>query len=341
MVTFTADSGRGYFVNTSSTAITVTLPASPSAGDIVSINDYNGSFETNACTVARNSSNIRGEASDFILDINNAGATFIYIDATEGWQVLAQGSDSDIQKAYIEATGGTVTTCGDCKIHTFTGPGTFTVSGVSCTAANNVVSYMVVAGGGSSAGADNGVRGGGGGAGGFREYKSPVTPYTASPLDGNPGGSEISVTAQAYPITVGAGASTPSGVPANSPSGAGDRGSNSVFSTITSTGGGGGATYCGANTRTGGSGGGGGSSPNAPERAGGAGNTPPVSPAQGKDGGAGTPYAGAPLNSSGGGGGGATVAGAAASNSCGGDGVNESTTSISGFPTTYTGGGGG
>ena len=34
---FTAVSGEGYFVNTTSGAITVTLPASPSAGDIKSL----------------------------------------------------------------------------------------------------------------------------------------------------------------------------------------------------------------------------------------------------------------------------------------------------------------
>ena len=73
------------------------------------------------------------------------------------------------------ATGGTITTSGNDKIHTFTGPGTFTVCTVAACAANNLVSYMVVAGGG--AGGDD--RTGGGGAGGFRELKSPSTPYTA------------------------------------------------------------------------------------------------------------------------------------------------------------------
>ena len=70
---------------------------------------------------------------------------------------------------------------GDFKIHTFTGPGTFTVCSATGNPANNLVDYLVVAGGGGG-GSDYG--GGGGGAGGFREDKSPVTPYTASPLDG-------------------------------------------------------------------------------------------------------------------------------------------------------------
>ena len=85
---FTAVSGEGYFVDTSSSAITVTLPASPSAGAIVYVKDYDGSFGTNACTVARNSSNIRGATNNFDLAKANSGAVFIYVDATEGWQVF-------------------------------------------------------------------------------------------------------------------------------------------------------------------------------------------------------------------------------------------------------------
>ena len=55
---FTAANGEGYFVDSSSSAITVTLPASPSAGNIVSISDYNGSAATNSITIGRNGSNI-------------------------------------------------------------------------------------------------------------------------------------------------------------------------------------------------------------------------------------------------------------------------------------------
>jgi hypothetical protein len=51
-------------------------------------------------------------------------------------------------KDFIVATGGTITCCGDFKIHTFTGPGTFTVCSVATCAPDNVVSYLVVAGGG-------------------------------------------------------------------------------------------------------------------------------------------------------------------------------------------------
>src|SRR5210317_80626 len=64
---FTAVSGNGYFVNTTSGAITVTLPASPSAGDIVAIKDYANTADTNAITIARNGSNIDGTADNQII----------------------------------------------------------------------------------------------------------------------------------------------------------------------------------------------------------------------------------------------------------------------------------
>jgi hypothetical protein len=200
---------------------------------------------------------------------------------------------------YIEATGGTITTCGDYKIHTFTGPGTFCVSKAACCAAENVVSYMVVAGGGG------GGRGGGAGAGGFREYKNSCDPYTASPLNGNPGGTSVTVCASAYPITVGAGGG---GATPNQP-GQGPNGNPSIFSTITSAAGGGGG---GQNSPQpgnpaglpGGSGGGGGG----PAGAAGSGNTPPTTPPQGLNGAAGRPCFGS------GGGGGATGSPQAANN---------------------------
>ena len=242
---FTAVNGEGYFVDTGGGAITATLPASPSAGNIVYIKDYDGNFATANCTVARNGSNIRGEASDFALEKDNSGAVFIYVDATEGWQVFVDGSDSDAQESFITATGGTITTSGNCKIHTFTGPGTFTVTQIACASANNIISYMVVAGGGGAGAGTGPDAGGGGGAGGFREYKSPVTPYTASPLDGNPSGTEITVSAQAYPITVGGGGTGQTFPRASSATST--NGTNSVFSTVTSAGGGFGGDGSGAN----------------------------------------------------------------------------------------------
>ena len=332
---FTGVSGNGYFINTTAGTITVNLPASPSAGDIMAIKDYTGTFATNACTVGRNSSNIRGAASDFLFNINNSGAVFIYVDATEGWQVFVDGSNGDATLSFITASGGTETTCGDFKIHTFTGPGTFTVSGVSNCIATNLVDYMVVAGGGGGAGR---YASGAGGAGGYRESKVTATSgcWTASPLAET---SSLPVSALAYPITVGGGGA--GGTPGSpcGPVNNGQNGSNSVFSTITSAGGGGGGSrgctpgspngYPGS---PGGSGGGAGYA-----QCGGSGNTPPVSPPQGNDGG------GNPSSQYGSGGGGALAVGATSGSapSPAGNGGAGASNSITGSSVTRAGGGGG
>lgn len=225
-----------------------------------------------------------------------------------------------IQNPYITATGGTVSTSGDYKIHVFTSPGTFCVSAAGSPAGSDQVDYLVLAGGGAG-GANNG---GAGGAGGYREGKSPLnaSPHTASPLSS---GSGITISATAYPITVGGGGS------ANGGSGA-----NSVFSTITSSGGGGGARDSGTGV-SGGSGGGAGhdSAANPP---GGSGNSPPVSPPQGNPGGAVSSSGG---QWGGGGGGGALGSGAVGTPSNGGPGGPGTTSSISGTSTAYAAGGGG
>ena len=326
---FTAVSGEGYFVNTTSGAITVTLPASPSVGDIVAIKDYANTFDTNNLTIARNGSNLSGEAVDAIISVEGQAITLIYGDATKGWQSVYAATEADLPKpSYVVATGGTVTTvCTNFKVHTFTGPGTFTVTCAGSVSGSNTVDYMVVAGGGGG-GFD---RGGGGGAGGFRESSGAASGcYTASPLGACV--SALPVSAQAYPITVGGG-----GTASNTGSTPTPNGSQSVFSTITSTGGGGaGNPGPHVNGRPGGSGGGARDDP----ATGGSGNTPPVSPPQGKDGGS----ASGNQNGPGGGGGGATQAGfdgqGNPSQPTMGDGGAGATTSITGSPTAYAGGGG-
>ena len=344
---FTAANGEGYFVDTTSGTITMTMP-SGSAGSIVSIQDYNKSFDDNNFTIApATGEKINGgsASANLIISTEGQGLTFVYVDSTVGWKTVHENDFTLGGSTFIAATGGTVTTVGDDKIHTFTGPGTFCVSsGGSPT--NAVVSYLVVAGGGSGGtpyGHPRGYAGGGGGAGGFREFKSPVTPYTASPLDGNPGGTSISITGGgAFPITVGAGGTSQ---PYSGPQGpnynptAANNGSNSVFSTITSAGGGGAGTGCNAapdnNGRSGGSGGGAGASPGASA---GSGNTPPVTPPQGQNGAGGVNN----NQTAGGGGGGAGAAGTAgAPGAAGGDGGNGVATSITGSSVTRAGGGGG
>src|SRR6056300_367909 len=286
---FNAVAGEGYFVDTNSVgAVTATLPGSPSAGDTIAFKDYATNFGTNSLTIARNGNNIQGVANDSEISTNRASVVLVYIDATKGWLYTNESNVADLgEPVFTSATGGTVTTSGNYKIHTFTGDGCFVVStaGTGCNPA--VVDYLVIAGGG----AGGAKKGGGGGGGGFRESHSTCNSgcYTASPL-ATPTG--ITVTAATYPITVGAGGS---GSPQCAP--VVNNGSNSIFSTITSAGGGGGgapSTFAPNNPQPtnqgagndGGSGGGV-SDMRTNTAYKGAGNTPPVSPPQGNPGGLG------------------------------------------------------
>ena len=77
--------GRGYFVDTSSSAFTMTLPSSATRGDEVHIIDYGATFDTNNCTVGRNSHKIQGASSDLTVATERAAFTLVYVDATQGW----------------------------------------------------------------------------------------------------------------------------------------------------------------------------------------------------------------------------------------------------------------
>jgi len=272
---FTAVSGNGYFVNTTSGAVTVTLPAG-SAGDIISLADYAAKWQTNNVTVTPNGTDkIGGVNTSVILNTEGQSVTFVYTDSTQGWLNTMDSTSNVRGNAYITATGGTIITCGDYKTHVFTSPGTFCVSSGSGDLATT--EYLVI-GGGAGAGAY-----GGGGAGGFRHF----TPLTCGPsLEG---GSSVPVNPGGIPITVGGGGT------GASPQGG--SGSNSIFSTITAAGGGGGGGPSGTAV-AGGSGGGWGSPTSG---SGGTGNTPPVSPPQGQPGGPGAPINGGAAGSGGGG----------------------------------------
>ena len=76
---------NGYFVNTSSAAITATLPASPTLGDFISFIDYSGTFDTNNLTIARNGKPIQGVAEDLTVSVERAGLTLVFTDNTQGW----------------------------------------------------------------------------------------------------------------------------------------------------------------------------------------------------------------------------------------------------------------
>jgi len=200
-----------------------------------------------------------------------------------GYQVLGFGSGGEAESAYIVACGGCQSTDGDYYIHTFSGDGTFNVTGAGlCRAAcvgDNKIDYLVIAGGGGSFTSISG----GAGAGGYR-YSYP-TPVACAP--------QITATVQGYPITVGdGGALGTTGYP-----GSATPGDDSVFATITSAGGGRGTTTgSDAAGSAGGSGGGWGHQ----SGVGGVGNCPPTTPSQGNS--AGTSQPGVAGGSGGGGG---------------------------------------
>ena len=152
---FTGVSGKGYFVNTTCGAVTVTLPATPSAGDIISIKDYGGTWQTNNLTLCNNGSKINAVCNPSLLNTQNQSVTLIYVDATKGWQ--------DIQDSTAGISGGFIYN----------------------------VEYLVVAGGGGGTGPSC-YGGGGGGAGGFRTAACfPVSslsgPYTVTVGSGGSG----------------------------------------------------------------------------------------------------------------------------------------------------------
>ena len=224
------------------------------------------------------------------------------------------GADTSVD-TYLTATGGTITTDGDYKVHTFNSTGTFEATNASSAP----IEYLVVAGG--AGGGGNG--GGGGGAGGY---------LTATGL---------SVAKQSYTVTVGAGGAK--GAPSGATGHEGANGTDSTISTVTSTGGGGGSGTTGSGNSAnnlghdGGSGGGGG-----PFGSGGSGVS-----GQGYDGGSGTDNGG--YRFGGGGGGGASGGGGHSTNGgqcggchgtggAGGDGLSSS---ITGAAVTRGGGGSG
>jgi hypothetical protein len=313
----TAVAGNGYFIDTTSASHTLTLPSSASIGDTIAIKDYAGTFGTNVLVINRNGHKIQGVENNHQIETNRASIVLVYVDTTKGWLYTEEHNVADLQvNSFISATGGTITESGDFKIHTFTGDGCFVVSTIGAGPAGGPsnVDYLVVAGGGGG----GHTVGGGGGAGGHRTtFPSP---------DCNAGAFPISTTT--YPITVGGGGA--GGICGTSASVVGNP---SIFSTITSSGGGRG----GDGDQTGGSGGSGGGG-GLRGGAGGSGNTPPTSPSQGNPGGTSAPP---PLGGGAGGGGIGTAGSNSPGQANGGNGGSGTSNSITASPVTRAGGGGG
>jgi hypothetical protein len=215
------------------------------------------------------------------------------------------------------ATGGTVSTTGNFRVHRFNSSGTLTLN------RNLSLQYLIIAGGGAGAqgsNLSNSEGAGGGGAGGYRTSVPGQTSggnTTAEPV--------ISRNAGSYTITVGAGAPISTGTNA-----AGANGTNTSAMSITSRGGGGGRGSD-RNGVTGGAGGGAGAGPAV--RTGGSGTS-----GQGRNGGNGASQGAA---GGGGGAGGLGANGGARGGGTGGNGGNGLSNNITGTATTRAGGGGG
>jgi len=149
---FTAVNGLGYFCNTTSAAFTVTLPASPSAGNVVAISDYAATFATNNITVNPNGNKIAGSTLNKLLNTSGIAVTFVYVDSIEGWII----TDSGLQSNFIPVPYS--------------------------------IDFLVIAGGGSAGGGGNS---GGGGAGGYRTSTQTVSAGTAITVTVGDGGAGV------------------------------------------------------------------------------------------------------------------------------------------------------
>ena len=85
--TVTVEAGKGYWINTTSNACTITLPSSPAVGDQVILGDYARTWDTNAITIDSNGNNFQGDADTFTVDYDTEGQTInlVYADSTKGW----------------------------------------------------------------------------------------------------------------------------------------------------------------------------------------------------------------------------------------------------------------
>lgn len=84
---YTAENGDGILADTSGGAWTLTLPSSPSVGDVVGVSDSSGSFATNNLTIANNGSKIMGASENLVIDINDASFLLVYTGSTDGWKL--------------------------------------------------------------------------------------------------------------------------------------------------------------------------------------------------------------------------------------------------------------
>jgi hypothetical protein len=367
---FTAAAGKGYFVNTTSQVLYVTLPVGV-VGMEITIQDYAGTFATNKVILnANGSEKIQGSALEGRINTNNATAVLIYQDATKGW--TSQDVELDVNTvSWATPTGQSLTysTPSPQSSQGATGV-TFPTTTFTATKAGSTISgTATIAGLPSGITAAQTITGSGAGntltvtlTGTFPSTNylntaltlsglSIVTPLEVSYLvvagggggggtgqagGGGAGGLRTNYGGTALTLASSTNYLVTVGAGgASSGSGTSGSGIDSVFHTITSSGGGGGGAHLAAGS-SGGSGGGAGTN-----GSGGAGNTPSTNPSQGYAGSTPGTYA---MPYSGGGGGGYTASGTGGGNVSGNGGAGIAYTSgnsITGSALSLAGGGGG
>ena len=344
---FTAETGKGYFVNTTSGEVTVTLPAGIIGEEIV-FQDYTGTFATNKIIFTANGSEkIQGITTNKRCVINNARVNLVYQDTTEGW--TATNIETDIPSLTVDylvvaggggggagyyagggGAGGYRTSYGDASVsalslnvstnYTVTvGAGGATQSDQATVgnSGNNSVFATITSAGGGGGGSRNeggssstpraGLAGGSGGGTAYGHAGGAGNTPSVTPSQGNAGGQAS--TGNTYGS--GGGGATAAGGGTNTDNDGGAGAANSITgSSVTYAGGGGGGGYTGNyDVGQGGAGGGG----NGGDRGNGAAST------------AGT------ANTGGGGGGGGGPVGNANNGSAGGSGIV-----ILRYPDAYT-----
>jgi hypothetical protein len=95
--TLTATAGKGYFINTTSNACTVTLPSSAEIGDQIVFADYARTWSTNNVIIDSNGLNFQGDPDTYTVDYDTAGQSLniVYSDATKGWLPVSDDAVAD------------------------------------------------------------------------------------------------------------------------------------------------------------------------------------------------------------------------------------------------------
>jgi hypothetical protein len=110
--TLTAEAGKGYWINTTSNACTITLPSSASVGDFIEFVDYSRTWGTNAVTINRNGLNYQGGTENPVYDTNSQSVRIVYSGSTQGWiptsddDVVNEGTSPPYSADFLVIAGG-------------------------------------------------------------------------------------------------------------------------------------------------------------------------------------------------------------------------------------------